>query len=280
MSEDKKSDSQPLNTLAQGVVDGTGAFLGKICLPAAEEFGLLLRDKVKAWRNNNFIKIAEKTEEIIERTNHDEKPSVHPRILIKTYEEGSWTDDDLLQKMWSGLLASSCFDDKSDRNIVYLDSLSKMSSSEARLFNYICKSSELRVSWTEDSVQSLTLFSEPNSLKEAIEANSFDEVDQSLTHLEFLGVLKQERHSKREIVSYDTMEDRQKSGSMDDLGWMSVLEITVTSFGVRLFFKSRGLNGNPSIYVRSLEPNEDDEYEDWYTWDEWDELDWNGRLQI
>ena len=37
---------ETLNTLAKGVVDGAGAFLSRICLPAAEEFGLLLRDKV------------------------------------------------------------------------------------------------------------------------------------------------------------------------------------------------------------------------------------------
>ncbi len=32
--------------VTQAAVDGAGAFLGRICLPAAEEFGLLLRDKV------------------------------------------------------------------------------------------------------------------------------------------------------------------------------------------------------------------------------------------
>lgn len=46
MSKEESNKSQPLNTLAQGAVDGAGAFLGRICLPAAEEFGLLLRDKV------------------------------------------------------------------------------------------------------------------------------------------------------------------------------------------------------------------------------------------
>ena len=46
---------EALNTLAKGAVDGASAFLSKICLPAAEEFGLLLRDKLSVWRAKNAI---------------------------------------------------------------------------------------------------------------------------------------------------------------------------------------------------------------------------------
>jgi len=51
------SYGKALNTLTKGVVDGAEAFLSRICLPAAEEFGLLLQDKVSAWRKNNTIAI-------------------------------------------------------------------------------------------------------------------------------------------------------------------------------------------------------------------------------
>lgn len=49
MSEDNKSldvlgvkpIADSVNTVTKGTVDGASAFLSRICLPAAEEFGLL-----------------------------------------------------------------------------------------------------------------------------------------------------------------------------------------------------------------------------------------------
>jgi hypothetical protein len=54
--------AEAINTVIKGTVDGAAVFLGRICLPAAEEFGLLLRDRVSHWRRQNLIRIAEKAE--------------------------------------------------------------------------------------------------------------------------------------------------------------------------------------------------------------------------
>ena len=35
--------------VTDSVLSGAEAVLGRVCLPAAEEFGLLLRDKVSRW---------------------------------------------------------------------------------------------------------------------------------------------------------------------------------------------------------------------------------------
>jgi hypothetical protein len=43
------------------IIDRINSFLGSICMPAAEEFGLLLRDKIAYYRLKNFFKIIEKT---------------------------------------------------------------------------------------------------------------------------------------------------------------------------------------------------------------------------
>jgi len=43
-------------------MDGASLFLSRICLPAAEEFGFLLQDKVKNWRATNTQEILEKAE--------------------------------------------------------------------------------------------------------------------------------------------------------------------------------------------------------------------------
>jgi hypothetical protein len=54
--------TKPLDTTTKGIIEGAGAFLSKVCLPAAEEMGLLFRDRVSYWRALNLAKILKKAE--------------------------------------------------------------------------------------------------------------------------------------------------------------------------------------------------------------------------
>src|ERR1039457_4472912 len=91
---------------------GASAFLSRICLPAAEEFGLLLRDRVGHWRATNAAKIAAKAEQLTAGAKG--RLEAHPRLAWQIIEKGSWTDDEVIQNMWAGLLASSCSGRKDD----------------------------------------------------------------------------------------------------------------------------------------------------------------------
>jgi hypothetical protein len=70
-----KPIAEAVNTLTKASVDGTAAFLGRICLPAAEEFGYLLQDKVRAYRAGNVTKIAAKAEAKL--AEHPEGQNLH-----------------------------------------------------------------------------------------------------------------------------------------------------------------------------------------------------------
>lgn len=72
-NEPKKGDifglrpfGEATKIVAKGTMEGMGAFLGRICLPAAEEFGLLLRDKVGQWRAKNAACVTAKAESMLE----------------------------------------------------------------------------------------------------------------------------------------------------------------------------------------------------------------------
>ena len=93
-----KPIGESINTLTKGAVDGASAFLGRICLPAAEEVGLLLRDKVSHWRAQNLVKIAGKAEKSWGPQALGEKHA-HPRLIFQTLENGSWADADEVQEM-------------------------------------------------------------------------------------------------------------------------------------------------------------------------------------
>ena len=151
MSEENKSldvlgvkpIADSVNTITKGTVDGASAFLSRICLPAAEEFGLLLKDKVSSWRAKNAVQIANKAQSLLENQVQGLVVSAHPRIIYSTLENGSWAEDDFMQSLWAGLLASSCTTDgKDESNIILINLLSQLTSSQARIISYICLNSK------------------------------------------------------------------------------------------------------------------------------------------
>jgi hypothetical protein len=119
-------------------VKGVGRFLGKLCMPAAEEFGLLLRDKVAAYRLNNLEKIVEKAQAKIDRQNIPVTGNVSPRVLKEVIEESSWASDDTLQGMWAGLIAESASHAESnDDTLTYIAELKGLTAFQARLLNAV-----------------------------------------------------------------------------------------------------------------------------------------------
>ena len=49
-----------MKATTQGLLDGAAAFLSRVCLPAAEEFGRALRDRISAWRAKNAAQVLNK----------------------------------------------------------------------------------------------------------------------------------------------------------------------------------------------------------------------------
>lgn len=149
-SQDNSLDilgAKPLSEATGHVIktstDGVSAFLSRICLPAAEEFGLLLRDKVSAWRAKNAVAIAEKAEAAFNRLPNPSNRHAHPRIVGAIIENGSWTDEVDVQDMWAGLLASACTESgRSQENLIYVNLLAQLTTSQARLLAFSCEKAQ------------------------------------------------------------------------------------------------------------------------------------------
>lgn len=181
---DPKSLTYPLNK----AVESVSFFLGKVCNPAAEEFGLFSRDQVHAWRLKQIVNIVENSKGILVFDPNTFELKISPRIVWKILENGSWTEDKNLQNMWAGLLASSCTDDgKDESNLIYIDLLSRMTPSEAYILNYIgeiCKKN-IDVLYFDIIVQT------NSELIEVIPClANFDQLARELNHLESLGLIK------------------------------------------------------------------------------------------
>ena len=132
-----KPIAEAVKTVTKGSVEGAGAFLSRICLPAAEEFGLLLRDRVSGWRAANAVKITQKAEAKTSARSSGGNLHAHPRLVMMAIEDGSWADCDEVQDMWAGLLSSSCTESgKSEDNLLFMNMLRQLTSLQARVQNY------------------------------------------------------------------------------------------------------------------------------------------------
>lgn len=145
MPDDNSLDILGAKPLAKAVekiteksVDGLGAFFGAICMPAAEEFGLLLKDKIAAFRKRNLEAIASKSKQKIEHQRLEPTGDANPLLLRQIIEDASWTEDPSIQSMWAGLLAvASSRRAVADDSLVYTDTLKRLTPFQARLVNRI-----------------------------------------------------------------------------------------------------------------------------------------------
>jgi hypothetical protein len=142
-----KPVADAINTVTESSVKGAGNFLSLICLPAAEEFGLLLKDKVSHWRAKNAVDIVNKTQKLIENNKQNSTSldsNLHPRVICSVIENASWSDNDFMQNFWAGLLASSCLSNREDEsNLIFISLLKELTTNQAKLIEHICQKIEV-----------------------------------------------------------------------------------------------------------------------------------------
>lgn len=174
-----KPYGEAVKIATQSAVDNATALFERICLPAAGEFGLLLKDKFHAWRTNNLVAISEVAENHLgASTDH-----AHPRLVSSIIERGSWMDDSYVQDLWGGLLASSCTEDgDDDSNLMFIDLLSSITKSQARMLNYICINAEKYMS-PEGLPAAKYFYISFEILKEVSQIDDLIRIDRELDHL-------------------------------------------------------------------------------------------------
>ncbi len=145
MSDDKSLDVAGVKPLAKAIetitvktVEGLGHFFGAICMPAATEFGLLLKDQVSAYRLKNLESIAEKTKARLKERTIAASGQTNPRLVKEVVEEASWCGDETIQSMWAGLLSvASGTDSVADDSLVYTDILKRLTPFQAAFLNAV-----------------------------------------------------------------------------------------------------------------------------------------------
>jgi hypothetical protein len=230
-----KGLSDSVKIVTQGAVDGAAALLGRICLPAAEEFGGLLRDKVSKWRGRNSILILNTAEPLIQNREAKEGALKAPaQVVYRIIEYGSWSDDSKLQRMWAGLLASSCTSDGTDEtSYLYTDLISRFSPVQARLFDWIAAQCP-KVHDVHGVVQGDHFNPAVEGLLTISRLSDVNELDSQLSVLFGLGLFHQAMGG-------------------------SVLKACkgLSSLGVSLYMRLQGVRGNPKTYFKTALRSDD-----------------------
>lgn len=184
-----KPISESIKIVSETSAREASKFLNAICYPAAEEFGCLLRDKVRWWRIKNLSNITIKAKNKLNISDDEIDLTASPRIVNSILENGSWIDNDKIQDMWAGLLASSCSKTGGDEsNLIFINLLSQLTSSEVRILNYICDNSEKKI-----TINSLVYANELSiSLRDLQEISGvvgIHNLDREIDHLRSLGLV-------------------------------------------------------------------------------------------
>ena len=196
MSHDKALDllgikglSDSVRVATRGFVDGASAFLSRVCLPAAEEFGLALRDRVSAWRARNATRMLSKANTVYLANGPNPDDRLSPRLAHIAIEEASWIDDDQVQDMWSGLLASSTSQEgHSDENLIFMNLLKQLSSLQVKILRLAVEKAVKRVS-SNGLIVPIGLSVSIARLQELADVPDLQRLDRELDHLRELGLL-------------------------------------------------------------------------------------------
>jgi hypothetical protein len=122
---------------------------------------------------------------------NNDRRHAHPRVVGAVIEHGSWADEDAVQSMWAGLLASACTEDGSDQNnLLFINILSQLTPSEVRLLNHACEHAKKTRSQAGWIVVEEMLFVPLAQLMEISRQSDVHRLDLELDHLRELGVLR------------------------------------------------------------------------------------------
>ena len=183
------SDSMKIAT--QGLVDGAGAFLSRLCLPAAEELGLALRDRISAWRATNALRMLNEAHNIyIGNASHQATDRLNPRLVHIAIEEASWIDDTLVQSMWAGLLAASASSERSsDDNLLFMNLLKHLTTLEVKILTIAVERARKTTAQDRLIIAEFAMRLPVRELPELFGTQDLQRLDRELDHLRELGLI-------------------------------------------------------------------------------------------
>ena len=172
------------------------AFLKRICPAAAHDLDLLFREGLSNIRIRHSMDIALRAEEMLASEPRAHRLRAPKSIVIRITENGSWSDAELTQGFWAGLLVVACKAGENDESTMgFVDTLSEMATMHSRIFSAACTRATKKVA-EDGSLSAVPLICNAEQLMEIADAHDFLRIDRNLTQLFDLGLLERREKSK------------------------------------------------------------------------------------
>ena len=115
------------------------AFMRRICPSADAQITERFHKTLSNVRAYNIVEVTLRAERILAQEANAYCMVAHPDVILRILEYGSWVDEEWLQDLWAGLLASSCtFEGHDESNLVYVNLLSKLSPLPTQILTMSC----------------------------------------------------------------------------------------------------------------------------------------------
>jgi hypothetical protein len=198
-------------------------FTCHLCGPEAEESIFLLGGQLNSERVDSLVKIAIAAEDRLTLEVNYEAKRANPKLMTYILREGSWSLDDRVLRLWSGLLISSCSAEPDDANQVCANLLGHMGPEQARIFNEACERAmnSLTVA-VHSEIPPVTLSTE--EMKQVTDRPDLTRASYDMAYLYHLGLLENLFH----FTSYLPIE---------------FFDITPSRLGIEVYKRCQGYRG-------------------------------------
>ena len=115
-------------------------FLYRLCPSTASEPIQLITGELDEFRTRSMLAITFAAERMLSVERDAEKMHADPHLVASILKDGSWEHDDLTQKLWAGLLVSSCSSAGSDdSNQRFAELLVQVTTNQAHILVEACR---------------------------------------------------------------------------------------------------------------------------------------------
>jgi hypothetical protein len=110
----------------------TMLFLCRLCPTGSQDIIQSLGKGLDGSRTESALRIALNAEVLLARESDGNMKHAHPEIVASILKDGSWSNDELVRQLWTGLLVSSCTADGMDEsNRPFIELLHEVTATQA-----------------------------------------------------------------------------------------------------------------------------------------------------
>jgi hypothetical protein len=221
--------ARAVERLGESVIGGIESAIGKVCLPALEETGLWLRERVGLMRAANVAATVEKAkarlEQAAERGEH-----APPRLIMESLNQASWAESEQVREMWAGLLVSSCSaSGTDDSNWMFITLLGQLTPLQVQVLRIGCERAGKTIEGGLLLAENVRIGTD--ELKALTGCDDLHRLDREMDHLRSLGLLHP--HGGFAVGPVANSE---------------TATLTPSSVGLHLYARAQGSRDDPAIY--------------------------------